>query len=221
MPPRTTRGALCLLIVIAAAAAAAQTETGEKPWLLDDSTRIARRFDPVLAAKRAAVYETCIKHGCEGRVVVDGDLHPELLLPWELMNALEGAFDPNPEFQDHYRNLYEHRSTGLVVDDHFWRRLGEIFRPWLEARREPPPPIPEWIPFNELEDPRHAAVMEPLRRKGLLLCSLRADALAVARAAFGRCAFDRFLYEAVAPGLNVSSKRETAESAAWTEGGCQ
>jgi hypothetical protein len=219
MSSKATRCALWLLVVIAALTATAQTERVEKPWLLDDATRIARRFDPVLAAQRAAVYETCIKNGCVGQVVVDGDLHPELMLPWELMNGLRDAFDPNPEYADHFRNLYAHRSTGLVVDAAFWERFGALARPWLEAVWEPQPPFD--IPLDEIDHPRHAPRIEEGKRRQRFLCGLRADALAVARAAFGRCAFDRLLYEAVAPGRIVASRDETAESAAWMEGGCQ
>lgn len=219
MPPRTTRGALCLLIVVAASAASAQTETREKPWLLDDATRIARRFDPVHAAQRAAVYETCIKNGCAGEVVVDGNVHPELIFAWELMNGLKEAFDPDPEWADHHRRAFGYRSTGLVTDEAFWQRLEKIFHPWLQAVGEPFPPLA--IAVDELEDPRHAETIDAVRRRSRRLCALRADALAVARAAFGRCLFDRFLYETVAPGRVVSSRDQTVESATWIEGGCQ
>ncbi len=194
-------------------------DAAEKPWLLDDATRIARRFDPAHAAQRAAVYETCIRNGCEGKVVVDGNVHPELILPWELVNGLREAFDLDPEWADHHRRAFAQRSNALVADEAFWVRLGEIFRPWLDALREPHAPL--LVPWDELDDPKHAATMEPFRRRSQRLCSLRADALAAARAAFGRCPFDRFLYEAVAPGRVVSSRHETAESAAWIERGCQ
>ncbi len=220
MSRRRLRGALALLAAAVTWTLFAEPpKVEEKPWLLDDATRIARRFDPVHAAQRAAVYETCIRNGCAGEVVVDGNVHPELILPWELMEALKDAFDPNPEYEDHYRNLYTYRSTSLVADQAFWARLREIFRPWLEVLREPQPPL--LAPWDELDHPKHAATMEPLKRRSQRLCALRADALAVARAAFGRCAFDRFLYEAVAPNRLVSSRHETAETAAWIEGGCQ
>lgn len=217
--PRTARCVLSLLALMAASTASAQTERVEKPWLLDDATRIARRFDPVLAAERAALVGTCIGEPCARRVVVDGNRNPELILPWELMNALKDAFDPDPELARHYRSAYAYRSNGLVADDAFWERFGDIAKPWLEAVWEPPPPLT--IPPEELDERQRAVTREAAKRRYRLLCAMRADALDVARAAFGRCAFDRFLYEAVAPGRVVSSYDETAESAAWVEGGCQ
>jgi len=55
------------------------------------------------------------------------------------------------------------------------------------------------------------------------LCRLRALALAMARAEFGAAAFDRFLYEAVAPSLSMSFRRseDAAERLRDQEQGCR
>jgi len=64
------------------------------------------------------------------------------------------------------------------------------------------------------------------RESSARACRSRARALSASREIFGRAAFDRFLYEAVAPGAVVltstpSGTSSRAELEAWIEEGCQ
>jgi hypothetical protein len=205
-----------LLFAVFLAVAPAISAQTEHPWMLDDETRVARRFNPELAAERAAVAERCRVNGCVGRIVVEGKRNPELLMPWELMSRIPDAYHPDPIWVEHHRHLWAPR-VGISPTGMFWDQLYKAAEEYIATAREIAGLRAQWSAAHEADRP---AIETQITEREHTMCWRRADALANARLAFGRCAFDRFLYEAVAPDLHVSSSNETAASTLWVEGGC-
>jgi hypothetical protein len=207
---------IALLAAVFFAVALPSSAQTEVPWLLDDATRVARRFDPKLAAERAAASESCRVNGCVGKVIVEGKLNPELMMPWELMSRVPDAYHPDPIWLDHHRSLWSPR-VGISVTAAFWDQLYEAAKEYIDTAREIALLRGQLEAAHEAERP---AIARQIQDRERTMCWRRADALSNARLAFGRCAFDRFLYQAIAPDLHVGSSDETAASTLWVEGGC-
>lgn len=188
----------------------------ERPWALDDATRVARRFSPTLAAERAAASESCRTYGCVGRIVVEGKRNPELLMPGELMDEIPFAYHPDPIWLEHHRNAWSSLS-GLASSPTFWDQLYESAKEFIDTGRNIASLRARWGAAHEVDRP---AIEQQIAELDRTMCWKRADALASARLVFGRCSFDRFLYEAIAPGKTVGSSGETAETTLWVERGC-
>jgi hypothetical protein len=205
-----------LLLAVLVAVAPPISGQSEPAWMLDDAARVARRFDPDLAAERGAASESCRVTGCVGRVIVEGKRNPELIMPWELMDHVPDAYHPDPIWFGHHRSLWSPR-IGIKTNSLFWDQLYEATKEYIDTAREIALLRAQWTAAQDVDRP---AIEKQLGERERTMCWRRADALANARLVFGRCAFDRFLYEAIAPGLNVSSRNETAASTLWVEGGC-
>lgn len=184
--------------------------------MIDDATRVARRFDPDLAAERAAASEFCRVNRCDGKVIVDGKQNPELIMPWELMARVPDAYHPDPIWFEHHRSLWAPR-VGISPTATFWDQLYEAAKEYVDTAREIELLLRQLNATPEVDRP---PIAEQIRERERTMCWRRAEALANARLVFGRCAFDRFLYQAIAPDLHVSSRAETAASTLWVEGGC-
>jgi hypothetical protein len=205
-----------LLLAVFLAVAPSISAQSERPWMLDDATRVAKRFDPELAAQRAAASESCRVSGCVGRIVVEGKRNPELIMPWELMDRVPDAYHPDPIWSDHYRSLWSPR-VGISHTATFWDQLYEAAKEYIDTAREIALLRVQWSAAHEADRP---AIQKQINEREHTMCWRRADALVNARLALGRCAFDRFLYQAIAPDLRVSSSDETAATTLWVEGGC-
>lgn len=207
-------------LVIGAVLAPAADLAGQGPsvpdppiWKLPIERRLAARFDLAKSEERrrrieaedgvfvtelGAVQADC---GAQGR------FNPELFLPWELFNRLirlkYGRMDERSRLsfltpiEDHLPAL----GFGDDFGESFWRRLG--------------PGVREFVVDGYKEE---AADADPRGR-----CARRAKLLAAARKEFGSEQFDRFLYEAVAPGTNVAlpCTQEWREQLLYIERGCR
>jgi hypothetical protein len=205
-----------LLLAVFLAVAPAVPGQSVAPWMIDDAMRVARRFDPDMAAERAAASESCRVNGCNGRIIVEGKHNPELIMPWELMSRVPDAYHPDPVWVEHHRNLWAPR-VGISPAAGFWDELYEAAKEYIDTAHQVQLLR---MQLNAADEADHAAIVTQIRELERTMCWRRADALANARLRFGRCAFDRFLYEAVAPDLQVGSRSETAETTLRIERGC-
>ena len=134
------------------------------------------------------------------REAVDGRQHPELLLPYELFDALLRGLSANPRIQGNARTLLDRKLRNSGFDpSRFWPDLERIAQPYLSATQT-------------AKDNRHNSMVvtaadgsKMLIPVGADVCQARIEALQNARRTFGAERFDRFLYVALAPDVSVSS----------------
>jgi hypothetical protein len=157
-----------------------------------------------------------------GRDVVQGNKNPELFLPFELyQDLLMRAFSPVPEVSQAYRDEYLSRSGGSRFDNDFWQRLEQTARPYLDAIKAQRALVKE---YQEAHPGRRAEIDRQADARGTEDCRLLVQSLETVRATFGREAFDRFLYEAVASSMTHASGSGggiSADQLRYLAGGCQ
>jgi hypothetical protein len=208
------------------AASGDEAPRSKPAWLMDDSERLARRFDPVAAAARLrlAVAEGDVPVNSGAEDAVFGRHNPELFLPWELLDDVYGVFNLDPAAQRQRRDKWVDRGAPRLLGDDFWTRLQELLRPLIVAEGE--------LKRVHLAQQaatgaaRRALLVEASRHLSDSLCPLRAKALEAAREAFGRETFDRFLYEVVAPESGSYSGSSAglsgmASGLLWVAEGCK
>ncbi|HET9228629.1 MAG TPA: hypothetical protein VFR31_18265, partial [Thermoanaerobaculia bacterium] len=163
---------------VSSAAPTQAGSTSAHKWSVDQ--RLRARFDSVEMERRLQAIDM-VPAPERGAVVVDGSKNPELLLPTELFGALlKQGFTEDPEARKAYRERVELVAGDLGIGPELWPVLKEVASDLLpSASRE--------------------------RQTWEEQCRSHFEALAAAREAFGEKAFDRMLYEAVAPGLKVSA----------------
>jgi hypothetical protein len=194
------------------------------PWRWTTEERLALRLDPQSIQARAAhddrLNDSPRRNGDAPRFVIDGARDPQLFLPWELFENLTGSLR-----EDSLRDR-QRLSTAITKfgwkDAEFWPTLATLTAAYrtrhagllnlMQAMQEMPP-----------AERRDAEAR--LESENIALCGLRADALVQARAHFGEEAFQRFLYEAVAPQILISSGGRADEGERrrllYVEGGCR
>lgn len=197
------------MILLSSAGTVAAAERLLVPWEWKRAERLERRYDSALAAERRRNTPQCGSAVAEA-FVVDGCLNPELLLPAELMDTLTGMYTmSNAERGDAVRAVASSgaRSAARPV-------LGRAPRSRAEFQR-----------LNAVLQTASRSERERVeaRRNEVFdtLCARRADALTAARTLFGETAFDRFLYEAIAPGVFVSESGGTVSDVIAREEGCR
>jgi hypothetical protein len=170
-------------------------------WTLDLQTRAVRRADPSGNAARHAAWTA------KGRPdrpidenVVDGSFDPTILAPIELIDQVIPVFNLQRPKQERFRREWSARGATQLLGRDFWSRLEEILGPAIavdhENRRL------GQLPAAEREAVTRARPHQ--QHSDAVECATRASVLAAARATWGE-SFDRFLYEAVAPGVYFSS----------------
>lgn len=215
---RRISSALLMTGLLVAAAARGQ-DSPRPPWKWTDEERIAKRYDPSSMRSRESAFFADTPSA--GRDVVQGAKNPELFLPWELYQSLlMRAFSPLPEASQVFRDVYQERFGGAWFGDDFWQRLERTARPCLdsiETQRALAEEYQTAHPGRRAEIDRQA---DEFSKKD---CRLRVQNLEAARATFGREAFDRFLYEAVAPSMFSASVDNfvSADHLRYLAGGCQ
>lgn len=164
----------------------------ERPIIITISLdeRIRRRTDPhLIEARLKAASGTGSARTTD---VIDGTFNPELFLPHELFdNVITGAFR-----HKHWRDFYTPDAVEAGLPPDVWDRLEPIARTYIQLLREH-----RWAPRDRSVSGRLRASLVASSME-LTLCRERAQALHAARGAFGP-AFDRFLYEHVAPPLKM------------------
>ena len=191
-------------------------------WQWTDEERLTERFDAASMRSRESAY-LANKTGVPamGRDVVRGETNPELFLPFELYQSLlRQAFSSSPEASQVFRDGFQERYGGKWFGDDFWRRLEQTARPYLESLKAQLALATE---YQGARPGRRAEIDREADDSGTAACRLLAQNLEAARTAFGREAFDRFLYEAVAPGqFSVSVVGDVnADQIRFLAGGCR
>lgn len=204
------------------AAAARGQDSPRPPWKWTDEERLAKRYDPSsMRSRESAFFADTPGATPAGRDVVQGAKDPELFLPWELYQSLlMRAFSPLPEASQVFRDVYQERFGGAWFGGDFWQRLEQTARPYLDSIKTQRALAKE---YQEAHPGRRAEIDRQADEFGKEDCRLRVQSLETVRATFGREAFDRFLYEAVAASSFHASVDNfvSADHLRYLAGGCQ
>lgn len=201
------------------------------PWNIDLQQRAVRRADPLQNNARRAAWTAKGRAGAPpaDANVIEGSYDASVLAPIELIQQVYPVFNLEPNRQEHFRRDWKARGATALLGKDYWDRLRNVCGRAIyidsETRRInalPPQERARLAAAKQSEAPR------PWSDSGE--CVAEADALKAGRAMWGD-AFDRFLYEVVAPGVyfwsSCSEPRlmETPEFwlTEWNaqEGGCQ
>jgi hypothetical protein len=167
-----------------------------RPWLYSDDERITRRFP----APAADPHTRALSNVAGYSEAVDGRQHPELFLPYELFDALLGGLDVEQKSGHHVRALVDGKLTRFGYDPTaFWSTIRRVSAPYLTAKQESRGKHRGSMMITAANGSK---ILVPISQEA---CSARAIALVAARRELGGQDFDRFLYSAVAPDLNVAS----------------
>jgi hypothetical protein len=182
------------------APAARSDVTPKKAWDWTVEERLSRRFDPAARSARIVANERALNatHKIEMADVLNGST-PELFLPGELFDFV--VHDLEKRLRGGRTMLRDEvlRAAGFEPSA-FWQVLQESAARYVAVRQR----------ANELADfadqsPANAAAAVPDRVAAVAaVCESRYEALQAARSRFGTAAFDRLLYERVAPGAFLS-----------------
>jgi hypothetical protein len=188
--------------------------------------RLALRLDPRSIRARAdaaadavgAPQMTVQSEG--GRFVVDGGRDPQLFLPWELFGNLVGSVRDD-SVRERERLANEIAAFGWKKEQ-FWQTLGALTSEYQARNLRL---IQLMQTMESLPPAGRRAAEARVEAENIALCGMRADALVRARAHFGAEEFDRFLYTAVAPHMQISSSGTADEGERrrlmYVEGGCR
>jgi hypothetical protein len=195
----TMKNALCVVLLqilgLSAASVAAQHPPGldKAPWNWTVPERVAALKDPAQRAARVREhYERQARPGREADLVgptdvIDGNLHPELFFPTELMESLvRSAFVTLPSV---YPTVVRRRTSDLFREEQEWVRFSEIAAPLAAALRKE----------RVIAENSTGATASALSALGLQpeICAALSEALRKSRNSFGKERFERMLYEVV------------------------
>jgi hypothetical protein len=161
---------------------------------MTDEGRIARRVALRDGDLRARVAGTRTGYS----EVIEGNRHPELLLPYELFDDVWPGLDPRTRRGANVHKLLDPKIRMYGYDvDQFWKTFGEASRTYTELRAR----------FHGRNAmlvtlPGGNKILMPVSQP---VCVARLTALHEARRLLGGEEFDRFLYTAVAPNVGISS----------------
>ena len=190
---------------------------GKMPWEFTLAERLTARLDParILERQRASrqfgtqatpfVPEDARNHG------FDGAQHPELLLPHELFGGLMDAFAPDETSRMRRRASFQAaiRASGWN-ENLFWSQLASAATQYAE-----------YLYADARGGGRYSSRRGRDPDQG---CRLAFHALTAARQIFGAEKFDQFLYEHVAPGMQLAWATNMTDPAAELRrvaAGCQ
>ncbi|HEX6642852.1 MAG TPA: hypothetical protein VF215_17170 [Thermoanaerobaculia bacterium] len=194
----------------------APTAPAKSSWSLTTDERIAARLDPAkvtqrlqVFARRASVHPSratisSSSVSASARFVIEGSADPELFMPWELAERFLNTIDSGAADAEASRQRYTDDivASGWSIAS-FWTDLDRITTDYFALRHE----------IGQLSNRKPRADD---------WCVVRVRVLERARKKFGREAFDRFLYTAVAPNVTVfSDDPMTAEQLLRLTEGCR
>ena len=208
---------IALLLVVIACAGVLRAADRKPAWEWSAAERIARRTDPAVVRGLKAA-DAGVGAALRGDAIrIEGRGNPELLLPIELFrNLLSGLADPRG--REVLREAYAPVATKLGLGDDFIDELAVIAAEYLARNAQ----IQSMNASLGRGAPNHDRLRLTRDALAALQCPTLADALAAARRRYGRATVDRFLYEAIAPGMVVVLlEPESADELARWEGGCK
>jgi len=190
-----------------------------QPWKLDLAARLERRFNPARRAARVSATSVGANSG-ESIDVINGATTPELLLPWELHRFIIGtAFSSDSRVAAGWRNLFARTAPGLSLNEQFWASLESASSDYIRDQRQIAI-LSEKMRTATSTEAR--AVQNELATLESRQCHERMLALRAAQKTFGGDMFDRVLYLAVAPHVQISAHDPIpAERHRAISGGCE
>lgn len=140
---------------------------------------------------------------------LDGSVLPGALLPSEIfMSLVARVYTPDNAARDEMRREILARSSDPQLNRRdLWSRLASAAAPYLALDAQRERVMAEAVAVPEADRPAIYARLPSLEE----YCRQGALALDAARREFGREAFDRFLYEAVAPDVEIGTTLTPAE----------
>jgi hypothetical protein len=173
---------------------------GEPVWKIDLRQRAVRRADPGENARRHAAAVAKGRQAAPPDVnVIEGSYDPAVLAPIELIAQIYPVYNLEPERRERFRREWKSRGAAELLGKDWWERLRVVLaRPIFldhESRRIHTLPVEEQKALAAIKARR-----PPKQHSDDGECEAEAEALKAARALWGET-FDRFLYEAVAPGV--------------------
>lgn len=217
---RVTLAGLLLLVVSSFLVA------DDRPaWRLTLEERAVRRADPVANAARHQASAAKGRQWLDPTSnVVDGSIDPTMIAPIELIDSAN-IYHLEAARQAKFRADWTARDAARLLGADWWERLRAVFAPLAAVEKE-------IRRIHKLPEPEREAAQAALFSKhpgSDGYCEARAETLIAARQAWGRETFDRFLYEVVAPGTNLSSGAAPDMTKPeywidywqWMEGGCR
>ncbi len=207
---------------------ASDSLSAKQPWEWTDAERLAGRFDPAFL-KAIRHLHHAPPPGMFGSDEPDsyrtgpiyGEINPELILPFEAFNYLlfNVSNDHPGVVSDHFHAMLDARlvSFGYKDPNAFWSEFGTAVHDHLVLTRKT---YDMDVQLQHATDSERKAIKE---KQGFSTCRSRMEALALARAHFGRATFDRLLYTVAAPGVSPGVRPGADEEyqLAFFESGCQ
>ncbi len=223
---RSIAGGLVLLLVRVGSAAAQERPQSmsvpaaeTQPWKLDLNERLERRFDPARRAARVTALNVTAKTG-ENFDIIDGATSPELILPWELHRFVIGTvFNSDSHVAATWRNLFAQTAPTLSLNEQFWTLLESASADFIRDQGQIAILSEKMRTATSTES---QSVRNELARLESRQCNKRMLALRAAQQVFGGDRFDRFLYLAVAPHVQITTRDPIpAERHRAIAGGCE
>jgi hypothetical protein len=185
------------LLLIASFAVSAD----EVVWRMEPHERARRRADPAENARRHAAAVANGRQAAPPDVnLIEGSYDPTVLAPIELMTHIYPAYNLEPQRREKFRRDWHSRGAAELLGKDWWERLRVVFKRAIALDHEmrrihalPPEEQKALAAVRHAEPPK-----EGHNDDGE--CEAEAEALNAGRAIWGE-AFDRFLYEVVAPGV--------------------
>ena len=212
------------VLLFAASTLNAQSHPGtspvKPPWAWSSEERIQARFDPpsIVARKTRAAPTTKM---AADAYIIDGKDDPALFFAWELVDALLPYMEMPPSRAAQARRMFtkDIEAQGWNTQD-FWRAVDESTMTYRSTRRQQIDHRMALVSSRKKDRVRINGGIDNYLVKEV--CEERQRSLEKLRQTFGREAFDKFLYTAIAPSvtLMISMERD-ANMLTRIERGCR
>ncbi len=216
------RLAFAVLSTVVLANAAFCQAPPREPWKWTLEQRLSARFSSAAQKARVAQVEATDRRkpavpsfsvevpGAKATSdVIDGDIHPELLLPTELFEAfVRSSFVSLPDLYPRHVRI---RSDDVLRVEDDWVKLAALSAEYISLIRQEHFLLEESVTASRS---RKADIEQELERLRAAKCGTQATAFRAVRNEFGRERFDRFLYTVTASGRRWSVGSTTPEAVA-------
>jgi len=204
---------VCLLVLAALPVVAPPQRGGsvhsgsgtKEPWNYSDAERVAARLEHD-RRDRVSAQSNPTSSSREYREQIDGRVTPELFLPFELFDRLVGGIASDAQQRTGVRTTLRPGIKLYGYDpETFWSSLAAVSAPYIKEREK------HWNGYGHA--PQFITSSGKTVTAGIDrdVCVARIAALNEARRRFGAAAFDRFLYEVVAPQTRYGGSRRSEE----------
>ena len=206
-------GVLAVAVVLVAIPARALTGVAKPAWEWQLIDRVTVRTHPS-AVEALRVTSTASDRYA---VRIDGRRNPELFLPIELFRNLLSGLSGDPSGRPVLREAFAPVVERLTLPPDFLDQIAETSSEYIAAHKRI-----RRLNAELAERPGADDVRSERDVLGAAQCATLFEALESARARYGRERFERFLYEAVAPGMVVvlAEPEDAVDLLKW-EGGCK